>query len=79
MSYRHKAIKKAKRNNEISRFEASMFQSNHKKILACKFCGSTEQGERLSSCKKRAKLKGETVEYTLGRSQDGLINFVKKN
>ena len=50
-------IDNAKRYNDTSRFEVSMIQSNHKKILACKFCGSTEQGERLSSCKKMNKIK----------------------
>ena len=78
MSHRDKAIKKAKRYHDISRFNASNFQVNNKKIMACKFCGSTEQGERLSSCKKRAKLQGISTEYMLGMSQSGLMNFVKK-
>ena len=50
-----------------------------KKNTSCKFCGSTEKGERISSCKKRAKLKGSSVEYILGMSQDGMINLIKKN
>ena len=78
MSNRHKAIKKAMKYNGISRFEASMFQKNQKKILSCKFCGSTEQGERMSSCKKRAKLQGMSIEYTLGNSYNGLNNFIQK-
>ena len=46
--------------------------------MSCKFCGSTEQGERISSCKKRAHLQGFSTEYIMGTSQNGLTNFVKK-
>ena len=52
-----------------------MFQV-YKKIIACKFCGSTEQGEQLSSYKKRAEVQAFIVELVI--SQNGLINFVKK-
>ena len=78
MSTRHKAAKKAKRYHEISLFESSAFQTNHKKVIACKFCGSTEIGERLSSCKKRAHLQSISVEYILGKYQNGLNNFIHK-
>ena len=55
-----------------------MFQKNQKKILSCKFCGSTEQGERMSSCQKRAKLQGMSIEYTLGNSSNRWNNFIQK-
>ena len=55
-----------------------MVQQTPKKIPSCKFCGSKEPGERLSSCNKRSKLQGFSTEYTLGLDHDGLQNFVRK-
>ena len=78
MSNRHKAIKKAKKYNDISKFNSTNLQRNKKKILSCKFCGSTALGERLSSCKKRAHLQGISIEYTLGNVHNGLKKFVTK-
>ena len=78
MSARHKAARKAKRYQDISSFEATAFQMNQKKVMSCKFCGSTELGDRLSSCKKRATLQGLSVEYTIGKYQNGLNNFLQK-
>ena len=78
MSKRHKAILNAKRYRNMANLNVPIVQNNNKKITSCKFCGSTELGERISSCKKRAKLKCCSVEYTLGMSQQGLPNFVQK-
>ena len=52
MSSRYKALKNAKYYHDISSFNASMLQVKTNKILAYTFCGSREQGERLTSCKK---------------------------
>ena len=78
MSNRHKSLKKAKRYQNMSRLQCSLVQKTPKKILACRFCGSTEPGERLSSCQKRANLQGYTTEYIRGSNHNGLFNFVTK-
>ena len=78
MSHRHKSLRKAKRYQSMSRMQCSFVQQTPKKIPAYRFCGSTEPGERISSCKKRAKLQGYSTEYTLGSDHNGLFNFVTK-
>ena len=49
-----------------------------KKKSSCKFCGSTEPCERISSYKKRAELQGRSQEYILGLDDNGLQNFIQK-
>ena len=61
MSNRNKSLKKAKRFQNMSRLQYSLVQNTLKKLPACRFCGSTEPGERLSSCQKRANLEGYTI------------------
>ena len=78
MSNRHRIIKKLKRSNKIIDQREEMVHINTSKVPACRFCGSIEQGERLSSCKKRSYLKSMSVEYILGSGHDGLTNFIQK-
>ena len=78
MSNRHKSLKTGKRFQNMSRLQCSLVKKTPKKLPACRFCGSTEPGERLSSCQKRANLQLYTTEYILGSNHNGLFNFVTK-
>ena len=78
MSNRHRIIKKTKKYKSNFQKLDRLIHINSTKIPACKFCGSTEQGERISSCKKRSYLKSLSVEYVLGSDQDGFTNFLQK-
>ena len=60
-------MKKMKKYHKKEKLRSSIIHVDATKIPACRFCGSTKQGERISSCKKRSHLKTFSVEYTLGR------------
>ena len=78
MSNRHQIIKNTKKYKSKYPKRATFIHINSTKIPACKFCGSMEQGERISSCKKRSFLKSLSVEYVLGSVQGGFTNFLQK-
>ena len=67
-----------KKYSSKSNQKIELIHINSTKIPACKFCGSAEQGECLSSCKKRPFLKGFRIEYASGIGQNGLTNFLQK-
>ena len=74
----HRIIKNTKKcRSKYPKIDALIY-INSTKIPACKFCCSTEQGERISSCKKRSYLKSLSVEYVLGSVQGGFTNFLQK-
>ena len=75
MSTRYRIIKIKKKNDNTIGQSPELIHINNAKLPACKFCGSTEKGERLSSYKKRSFLKSMSVEYVLGSGQEGLTNF----
>ena len=57
MSNRHRIIKHTKKYKSNFQKLDTLIHINSTKIPACKFFGSTEQGERISSCKKDLFLK----------------------
>ena len=77
MSNRQKAMKKMKRMCSSQSSYPVAF-TKPKNISSCKFCGSTEQGERITSCKQRKHLKSFSTEYVLGINKLGLENFIRK-
>ena len=67
--YNIQKVKKYSNNRNIS---TAFAKGMSKEKSSCKFCGSTEPGERISSCKRRAKLQGIGQEYILGSNHSGL-------
>ena len=67
-----------KKYSSKSTRRTEMIHINTSKIPACTFCGSTEQGEQFSSCKKRQCLMSFIIEYILGSGQNGLTYFLHK-
>ena len=78
MTNRHKYQRKVKKYSNNRNISMTFAKGMSKKKSSCKFCGSTEPGERISSCKKRAELQGLSQEYILGSNHNGLQNFVQK-
>ena len=78
MTNRHKYLRKIKKYSNNRNISTAFAKGMSKKKSSCKFCGSTEPGERISSCKRRAELQGLSQEYVLGSNHNGLQNFIQK-
>jgi len=71
-------MKRIKASNYSITLSSAVVFTKPKAIPSCKFCGSTELGERITNCNKRKHLQSYTTEYILGCNQNGFENFIRK-